>query len=85
MARLKDLRLRWLLWARGECAHDGCRRPSMRHLFTRCSEHEAHHWREVGRRIEAEKFEREVQVHAEALRRVMAATPQGEETPDATG
>ncbi len=70
MARLKSLWLRARLWARGECKHEGCPLPRMGY-FDFCEKHAAQSWREACERIAAEKFERDVQVQAETLRRVL--------------
>jgi len=72
-ARLKSLRHRWILWVRGECEVEGCTEPQrgfpMYGGF--CGHHFDQYMQELRERIAAEKFEREVQIHAEALRRVL--------------
>lgn len=69
MARFKEWRRRFLVWFRGECP-EGCDQPPISSVFPRCEEHEAEAWRKSGEKFRAAKFEREVQIAAEALRRV---------------
>lgn len=70
MKRLKEFRRRFLIWFRGECLEEGCDQPPISHIFPRCEEHEAEAWRKSGEEFRAAQFEREVQIAAEALRRV---------------
>lgn len=65
---MKRLYHRWVLWLRGPCRVEGCTNVSER-FGRRCWPHEIEHVKEVGRQIAAEQFEREVQIHTEALRR----------------
>lgn len=73
MGRLKSLRRRWLLWWRGECEAEGCTdAPRGFPMFGEfCPHHFDEHMRKLHHKAAAQEFEHEVQVQAEALRRVL--------------
>jgi len=84
MRWLKGLRRRWLLWARGECEWDGCTEPAKGFPMygSLCSRHLNERIQQLYTQAAERKFEREVAVTAEALRRTLPAalsTPQDKE------
>lgn len=70
-ARLKDWRRRWRVWVRGECEEEGCTRPCER-WYRKCWPHLLAQHRRIHEGAERAKFEREVRVAEEALRRMAA-------------
>jgi hypothetical protein len=69
-----DSEARKMIWIwikktfRGLCEKEGCNKARMRY-FSYCHGHQIEWAQEVGEQIRKEKFERDVNVHLEALRR----------------
>lgn len=60
---------RFLRWFRGECAVEGCDKPPADRTVDYCHTHCMERMRKIGKQIADEKFEYEVAVQVEALRR----------------